>query len=346
MIDPLVRKNIRELEPYSNARAEEKEVEKPVYLNANESPYGIYNRYPDPVHLRLRQKISEIHGIDTDSIFLGNGSDEVIDMLIRVFCEPETDRIVVCPPTFTMYQTFAHILNVEVMDVLLLNERDLDEQKLLKLGENTQNKILFLCSPNNPTGMSIPQETISHLLTQWKGMIVVDEAYIQFSPHRSLVEKIEKYHNLVVLQTFSKAWGLAGLRLGICFAHPRVVSFLYKISNPYNINSYTQEQAILLLDKKNEIDEQVEIIKIERSRLYEVLSTLSYVEHVYPSDANFFLVRCTDSRSLHSHLLRNHILVRDMSGRLPQCVRITVGTPDENKKLIDALQTYHHTSRD
>ncbi len=339
-INTLIRKNIKELEPYSSAR-DEFQGKASVYLDANENPFpnGI-NRYPDPLQQELKNKIGSIKPINPNRIFLGNGSDEAIDLVIRAFCEPGLDNIVSIKPTYGMYKVCANINNIEYRDVLLTNDFLLDTDALLKKTDN-HSKIIFLCSPNNPTGNSLSVESIERTVSCFNGIVVLDEAYIDFSQQKSFLEKLATFPNLVILQTFSKAWGMAGIRLGMAFASEEIIGTLNKIKYPYNINILTQEKALEQLSLSTEkVRSNVSQIIQERKWLYDNLLQLGIVKHLYSSDANFILAKVVDARKIYNYLCDKEIIVRDRSNvaLCEGCLRITVGTTDENKTLVRALQ--------
>lgn len=341
-INKLLRKNIRELKPYSSARDEFK-GNASVFLDANENPNetGI-NRYPDPLQMQLKNKISEIKKITTEQIFLGNGSDEAIDLIIRAFCEPGKDNIVSICPTYGMYKVCADINNIEYREVLLNNDFSLNSSKLLKKTDK-DSKVLFLCSPNNPTGNSLETKEILNVLEDFNGIVVVDEAYIDFSSNESLIYSLRKYPNLVVLQTFSKAWGMAGIRLGMAYASTELIQVLNKIKYPYNLNILTQQKALKKIqEEKKNIDSVVANIIAERNKLSIELSGFNLVLKIYPSDANFLLIKVTNAKKIYNFLIEKEVIVRDRSNvdLCDNCLRITVGTSDENAELLKLLAEY------
>lgn len=337
----LLRKNILALKPYSSAR-DEFEGEASVFLDANENPFNQgLNRYPDPYQKLLKEKVSVLKGIPVNQIFLGNGSDEPIDILLRMFCQPGEDAIITLPPTYGMYKVSADIAGVQNIEVpLLLNFQPNPEEILKVAGAKT--KILFICSPNNPTGNHIEIEIIEEILQKFNGIVVVDEAYIDFSSNPSALYLLPSYHNLVVLQTFSKAWGLAGLRLGMAFSTPELISFMNKVKAPYNLNILTQQTASEYLDKKEKVLLDIETIIQERQNLAEGLSDFSFVQKIYPSDANFLLIKVVEPQKIYEFLVGHGIIVRDRSSVLncENTLRITIGTPEENQQLIDTLKKY------
>lgn len=341
-INKLIRPNIRNLVPYSSARDEFK-GEANIFLDANENSFGSpltkwYNRYPDPLQRKLKEKLSAIKAVPPSKIFLGNGSDECIDVLIRACCEPGQDNLIICPPTYGMYEVSANINNVQIKKVNLTPAFQLDLDALQE-AVDPQTKMIFLCSPNNPTGNSLNREDIEIVLNNFPGLVVIDEAYINFSRHRSFTLELDEYPNLVVMQTLSKAWGLAALRVGIAFASEEIIHVMNKIKPPYNINQASQELALQALEEVGQVNDMIKEIVRERETLQQTLLQLPMVEHIYPSDANFLLVKVDDPRGLYNYLLQSGIVVRDRSRveLCEGCLRITVGTPEENNTLVNAL---------
>ncbi|HEY9006718.1 histidinol-phosphate transaminase [Ohtaekwangia sp.] len=338
-INTLVRRNILTMKPYSSARDEFK-GEAEIYLDANENPYpSPYNRYPDPLQWQVKKELAAIKHVDPKNIFLGNGSDEAIDLLIRAFCEPNQDSILITEPTYGMYSVCAEVNAVNVQRVLLTPDFDIDLDAFPRTFDATT-KIIFLCSPNNPTGNLLDRDKILEVLKRFYGLVVIDEAYIDFAKSRSFVEDLAKYPNLVVLQTFSKAWGLAGLRLGMCFASEDIINILNKIKYPYNVNIRTQELALDALEKVQVVEEWVKEIIRQRIKLAKAFENLPITDQVYPSDSNFILVRVKDAPATYQYLLDHKIIIRDRS-RVTlcyNCLRITVGTPEENDRLLKALE--------
>lgn len=338
-INSLVRRNVLNMKPYSSAR-DEFHGEAEIFLDANENPYpSPYNRYPDPLQWKVKEKLAEIKKVKPTQIFLGNGSDEPIDLIIRAFCEPGHDSILITEPTYGMYKVCAEVNAVNVQQVLLTPDFDLDLEAIPNTFDATT-KVIFLCSPNNPTGNLLSRERIVEVLKRFYGLVVIDEAYIDFSKSKSFIQELNKYPNLVVLQTFSKAWGLAGLRLGMCFASEDIIHILNKIKYPYNVNARTQELALDALENAYRKDIWVDEILKEREVLERELKKLKIVDKVFPSDANFVLVRVNDAQSTYQYLMDNRIIVRDRSkvNLCYNCLRITVGTPEENKRLIESLK--------
>lgn len=338
-LDKLLRNNIKALKPYSSAR-DEFSGEADVYLDANENPFNKpYNRYPDPLQWAVKEKIASVKAVGPEKIFLGNGSDEPIDIILRAFCEPGVDNMVSIEPTYGMYQVAADINNVEVRKVKLDKEFGFSAQQLLDAA-NLYTKVIFICSPNNPTANLLDKTEIIKLLTGFDGLVVLDEAYIDFAPESSMLPDLDKYENLIVLQTFSKAWGMAGIRLGMAFAQPEIIRIFNKVKYPYNINMLTQKKALELLDHFQEKDEWVKIIIEERGKMIRKLFKLPFVQVVYPSDANFILVKMNDARGIYEYLTEKKIIVRDRSKIVlcDDCLRITIGSPKENRKLRKALK--------
>ncbi len=344
-LDSITRTNIKKLTPYSSAR-DEFSGEAKVFLDANENSLGSplikwYNRYPDPHQHLIKQKLSAIKGIASEHIFLGNGSDECIDLLFRCFCEPGKDNVIICPPTYGMYEVSANINDVEVRKATLLGDFQLDLIHLENLVDE-RTKLIWLCSPNNPTGNSLNRADIETVLNNFNGIVVVDEAYINFAKQKSLVQELEEYPNLVVMQTLSKAWGLAGLRLGMAFASTAIIELMNKVKPPYNIGQATQELVLQALEEVGQVNDMIKILVDMRSALAGVFESMPTVEKVYPSDANFILVKIKDARKVYEFLLTKGIVLRDRSNvkLCEDCLRITVGTEQENTVLIDAMQDW------
>lgn len=339
MID-LVRKNIKELKPYSAARYTES-AESYEYLDANENPFGEWNRYPDPLQKKLKKKISGFKNICDSKIFLGNGSDEIIDLVIRTFCEPGVDAILSPEPGYGIYKTYSQINNVSYIPVLLNGDFSLNVNTI-KQGITPNTKLIFLCSPNNPTGNCIPLSAIKSVLEIFKGIVFVDEAYIDFAEAKSAIELIDEYPNLIVSQTFSKAWGLAGLRLGMAFAQKEMVDILNKVKPPYNVDDFTQMYASKVIDEYDIVKEQIKYLNNQKNWLINELNNLSIISKVYPSDANFILIKTEFYRDMMIYLKENNIIIRDRSTQAlcEQCVRITVGSQTQNKLLINLLKNF------
>ncbi len=345
-IERLIQPHLLSLKPYSSAR-DEFEGEASVYLDANENNLGSlaagkgYNRYPDPHQTALKEKLALLKGLTPEQIFIGNGSDEAIDLLVRLVCKPGKDEILLLPPTYGMYEVSANIHNVGIQRVAL-DERFQPVFEKIGLKQTEQTKILFLCSPNNPTGNLIDPQTVEKLIQDFAGIVVVDEAYIDFTDTPSWSTRLAEFTNLVVLQTLSKAWGMAGLRLGMAFASPEIIGFLNKIKPPYNINAATQELVLNALDKTAQLKYMLQVIQQERIRLVEQFQELPLIQKVYPSDANFVLVQVPDANDLYQFLLEKGVVVRNRTNQTgcEGCLRITIGTPIENNHLLKSLKEY------
>lgn len=345
-LETLVRPNIRSLKPYSSARDEFK-GEANVFLDANENSIGSpllkwYNRYPDPMQWAIKEKVAAIKKVTKEQIFLGNGSDEAIDLLFRCFCEPGIDEVIICPPTYGMYEVSANINNTKINRVPLTEQFQLDLEAL-ELAIKPSTKIIWICSPNNPTGNSIDSADIELILNNFDGLVVIDEAYINFSKQKSWLADLNEYPNLVVLQTLSKAWGLAGIRMGMAFASTAIIGYLNKVKPPYNISQPVQELALKALDEIGQVNDMIMTLVNERKQMESLLLKISEVIHVYPSDANFLLVKVKDAGALYKHLVNHGIVVRDRSNveKCEGCLRITVGTPLENKKLLQSISNFN-----
>jgi histidinol-phosphate aminotransferase len=337
-LNSIIRKNIRNLVPYSSARNEFDGIGS-VLLDANESPYNQpYNRYPDPLQRDLKSKISIIYGVAENSIFLGNGSDEAIDLLIRAFCIPGKDNIISIDPSYGMYEVCAHINDTETKKVLLNPDFSLNSNAVMS-AVDAHSKLIFLCSPNNPTSNLLNREQILRIVNNFRGLVILDEAYIDFSGSNGLINDQRYYPNLVILRTFSKAWGLAGVRLGMAFGDPDIITVLNKIKYPYNINILTQKHVINCLDTSTKISKWIAEIIEQRNFLSVELKKFSFVEQVYPSDANFLLVKTTNPRDIYTFLRDDGLVVRDRSkvSLCEGCLRITIGNPKENSRLLKSL---------
>ena len=341
-LEQLVRKNIWDLAPYSCARDEYSGVDASVFLDANENPYNEpINRYPDPLQKQLKQEIAKVKGVSVDRIFCGNGSDEAIDLVYRIFCNPGVDNAVAIDPSYGMYKVCADVNNIEYRKVQLDNDFQFHAADMLQVADN-HTKLMFICSPNNPTGNDMSRAEVEQLLQQFKGIVVVDEAYIDFSEQPSFTQLLDKYPNLIVLQTFSKAWGCAAIRCGLAFASPQIIGLFNKVKYPYNVNLLTQQQALEALRNAQQTKEWVKILKEERTRLMQLFAELSLTDKVFPSDANFFLTRVSDANAIYKYLVGEGIIVRNRNSvtLCGNCLRITVGTPEENNTLIAALNKY------
>lgn len=341
-LEQLVRPNIWKLAPYSSARDEYSGKEAHVFLDANENPYnGPYNRYPDPLQRELKSVIKNVKGVPEDHIFLGNGSDEAIDLAYRVFCNPGRDNVVAIAPTYGMYQVCADINDVEYRTVLLDENFDFKASDLLAACDE-HTKIIWICSPNNPTGNSLNRDEILKVIEGFEGIVIVDEAYIDFSQQLSLRQELPSHPNLIILQTMSKAWGSAAIRLGMAFASKDIIDIYNKVKYPYNVNQLTQQQALEVLKDPFEVDKWVKILMAERARLMQSFQELPICEKVYKTDANFFLAKMTDANGIYNYLVDKGVIVRNRHKiQLCQnCLRITIGTRTENNELLSALRQY------
>jgi histidinol-phosphate aminotransferase len=372
-LDKLVRKNIKSLKPYSSARHEFK-GEASVFLDANENSYGSpilfpspkkinnplpfyegkgayradeaepgtrLNRYPDPLQWQLKFEIAKIKGVPAENIFIGNGSDEVIDLAYRIFCEPGKDNVIICPPTYGMYEVSANINDVAIKKVNLTQEFQLNTEGILNAAD-ANTKLIFICSPNNPTGNNMNRIDVELLLNNFSGIILIDEAYINFSRQKTFIQELIEYPNLIVMQTMSKAWGLAALRLGLCYASLDIIGLFNKVKPPYNINKASQHLALEALQQTGQVNNWIKEVVSERSKLEKILPKFSFVEKIYRSDANFLLIKVNDANMLYDYLSSKGIVVRNRSkeAMCENCLRITIGTPDENRTLIKALDLF------
>src|SRR5690242_578968 len=344
-IESLVRENIKKLKPYSSARSEFR-GNADVFLDANENSYGSpleenFNRYPDPLQWKLKQEISKIKGVPPQNIFIGNGSDEVIDIAFRIFCEPKTDNVIICPPTYGMYKVCANINDVEVREVLLTKDFQLNIEGIIS-AIDAHTKLLFICSPNNPTGNNFDRNDIEYLLNNFSGLVVIDEAYINFSTQKPFLQELTAHKNLIVMHTLSKAWVLAGLSLGLGFASELIIKLFNKVKPPYNINGSSQLLGIKALENISEVNQNIKNTVKERALLEKELKQFPFVKQIYPSDANFILIKVADADKLYHYLLMNRIIIRNRSSEplCENCVRITIGTQTENEKLLNALKNY------
>lgn len=341
-LQELVRPNILRLTPYSCARNEFNGMNAHVFLDANENPYNAnLNRYPDPLQEDLKKKIAKVKGVPAENIFLGNGSDEAIDLIYRIFCEPRVDNVVAIAPTYGMYEVCADINDVEYRPVLLNEDFQLDADKLLEACD-AHTKVIWICSPNNPTGNLLEHQQIEKVLTTFQGIVVIDEAYSDFAQERPFRYELANYPNIVVLNTFSKAWACAAIRLGMAFASNDIISLFNKVKYPYNVNLLTQEKAIEILHSPAKIQQWLSIITTERAHLLPAIGELPICQHIYPTDSNFFLVRVTDADDIYRYLVERGIIVRNRNrvALCGNCLRITVGTPQENCELLSALRQY------
>jgi histidinol-phosphate aminotransferase len=341
-LQQLVRKNIWELSPYSSARDEYSGKEAHVFLDANENPYNTpYNRYPDPLQRELKSVLKKVKGVPENMIFLGNGSDEAIDIAYRVFCNPGVDNVVAIAPTYGMYKVCADINDVEYRTVLLDDHYQFSADKLLAACD-ANTKIIWLCSPNNPTGNSLNRDEMLKVINQFEGIVIIDEAYIDFAQQLSMRQELVTHPNLIILQTMSKAWGSAAIRLGMAFASNDIINIYNKVKYPYNVNQLTQTQALSALKDLFEVDKWVRILLEERHRLIQAVQELPFVEEVFPTDANFFLTRVKDAQGCYDYLVNQGIIVRNRTRvqLCHNCLRITVGSHSENNELISALRQY------
>ncbi|EKB05348.1 histidinol-phosphate transaminase [Myroides odoratimimus CCUG 3837] len=337
-INELVRPNIKALSPYTSARDEYK-GDIGIFLDANENPYGIVNRYPDPYQVELKKTISQIKGGNPDQLFLGNGSDEAIDLAYRIFCEPSKDKAIVFTPTYGMYEVYANINAVELITLPLDNVFQIEQGLVEPYLEDPTVKLMFICSPNNPTGNLIEKETIISLLKRFKGIVIIDEAYIDFSKEASWLEELSQYGNLIILQTLSKGWGMAGLRIGMAWMSEEVLYYFNKVKSPYNLSISNQQQAIELLSDTVGFKERITLLLNEKERLIRELNTLSMTQFIYPSEANYLLVKFDKADRLYQELIDRQIVVRNRSKVVENTLRISIGTPEENNQLITALKT-------
>ena len=344
-INQIIRTNIKNLKPYSSARDEFK-GEASVYLDANENAFGsplpqAFNRYPDPMQYAVKMRLSEIKGVPARNIFLGNGSDEAIDILFRSFCEPGIDNVIIVPPTYGMYEVSANINNIALKKVPLTAAYQLNLEGIAEaIDKNT--KLIFICSPNNPTGNSINREDIETILTNFSGVVVIDEAYINYSRQKTFIQELTEYANLVILQTLSKAWGLAGLRIGMAFASEEIIEVFNRVKPPYNINEASQTLALEALQNTKQVNEWIKQTLIERDNLVVSIKKFDFVLEIYPSDANFILIKTTDANSIYKFLVEKGIIVRNRTNieLCEGCLRITVGTLLENEILINTLKSF------
>ena len=344
-LEQLVRENIKSLKPYSSAR-HEFEGKASVFLDANENPFGstlpeAFNRYPDPLQWQLKFQLARIKGVPAENIFVGNGSDEVIDLAYRIFCEPGKDNVIICPPTYGMYEVSANINNVGIKKVYLTRDFQLDVAAVLE-AIDANSKLLFICSPNNPTGNNMRRADVELLLNNFPGIVIIDEAYINYSDQKTFIQELTEYPNLVVMQTLSKAWGLAALRLGLAYASLDIINLFNKVKPPYNINLASQELALQALQHTDRVNDWIRIAVDERTRLANVFASFAMVEKVFNSDANFLLIKVKNPDALYQYLAQHEVVVRNRS-REPfceGCLRITVGTPEENNVLIELMEKY------
>lgn len=335
-LEKLVRPNIAALKPYSSAR-EDFTGEANIFLDANENPFGHLNRYPDPYQRKLKQRLAQLKGVSAENIFLGNGSDEIIDLLFRIFCRPGHDKALTFSPTYGMYQVSADINNVEIVKLALDEKFDLNQELVEKAMGIENLKLIFICSPNNPTGNALSRKYTAELLSRFNGIVVVDEAYADFNVQESWRKRIAHFPNLLVIQTLSKAWGLAGARIGMAFASAEMLAYFNKTKPPYNISQPNQQAALEALENTEEFERRVDLIRQEKVKMEKALSSLSLVNKVFPSEANFILVQVDDAPGLYQELVRKGIVVRNRHSLVNNCLRITIGSPAENETLLNAL---------
>ncbi len=335
----IVRPNVLGLTPYSCAR-DEFQGSDGVFMDANENPYGTLNRYPDPYQKELKKKISEIKGIPDGNIFLGNGSDEIIDLCYRVFCNPGKDKVLIFPPTYGMFEVSASVNDVSVIKVPLKEDFQINIEQVSIVIPDPEVKMIFICSPNNPTSNSMKQEDVEWIIRNFRGIVIIDEAYSDFSNERSFIRLVKDYNNLIVMQTFSKAMGLAAARVGMAFMDTEILSFFNKIKPPYNISTINQKVALSRLSQSEEMALLVRKIIDERERLKKEIAGFAFIEKIYPSDANFLLIKVRDATRLYKYLIDRNIIIRNRNSVIGNCVRITVGRKSENEQLIKSLKEY------
>jgi histidinol-phosphate aminotransferase len=344
-LNKLIRDNIKNLKPYSSAR-HEFVGNAAVSLDANENPYGSplpesFNRYPDPLQWQVKFQLARIKGVPAENIFVGNGSDEVIDLAFRIFCNPQKDNVIICPPTYGMFEVSANINDVNIKKVNLLPGFQLDVEGVLN-AVDANTKILFICSPNNPTGNNMNREDVEVLLNNFPGIIIIDEAYINYSTQKTFIQELTEYPNLIVMQTLSKAWGLAALRLGLCYASMDIIDVFNKVKPPYNVNKASQQLAVDALANTTQVNEWIKEVVAQKEMLIKELAAFPFIGYIYPSDANFFLMKVKDADKLYKYLSDNGVIVRNRSNEVncENCLRVTIGTPDENQQLINLLKSY------
>lgn len=339
-LENLVRPNILKLKPYSSARDEYK-GSTGVFLDANENPFGTLNRYPDPYQKEVKEKLSALKSIPVSQIFLGNGSDEVIDLVFRIFCTPGRDKALVFTPTYGMYEVSANINDTELLQLPLNSDFQIDKESIIPFLTDENLKLIFICSPNNPTGNSI--ENVDFILENFNGIVFVDEAYIDFSTQKSWVEKLSQYPNLIISQTFSKARGLAAVRVGIAYSSPEIIALFNKTKPPYNVSQLNQEAALIALLDAKKYQSEIKTILAEKERLEKEFLQLSLIKKIYPSDANFILVEVNDADGIYNNLVQQKIITRNRNSVIAGCIRITIGTTEENNQLIAALKAYKNS---
>lgn len=335
-INTHIRKNILELKPYTSARDEFFGTEG-IFLDANENPFGRLNRYPDPLQAELKKMISQLKAIPEQTIFLGNGSDEAIDLCFRIFCEPGEHKALIFTPTYGMYEVAAAIHNTEVIHVPLSKDFQIDLEKVKPVLKDEQLKLVFICSPNNPTGNHMREQDIDFILQNFNGIVILDEAYIDFSKRQSYLQKLSEFNNLVVIQTFSKAWGMAGARVGMAFAHEQIIGYMNKVKSPYNVSTLSQAAILSRISDLASFENELQVVLTERELLSSGLKEIKFVKKVYPSDSNFILIEVENADRIYQQLIRSKIVVRNRSNSIRNCLRITTGTPEENNELLTVL---------
>jgi histidinol-phosphate aminotransferase len=337
-LNKLVRENVKKLTPYSCAR-DEFNGKTGIFMDANENPYGNQNRYPDPYQKELKKEISKVKGIEEKKIFLGNGSDEIIDLCFRVFCNPGIDKALIFTPTYGMYQVSASVNDIEIVKIPLTGSFQIDIKKTEPFFSDKHLKLVFICSPNNPTANSMNYTDVEYIINKFNGIVVIDEAYIDFSEKPSFIKLVNKYPNLIIIQTFSKAFGLASVRVGMAFSDTAIIEYFNKVKPPYNISTINQKAVSGKIDQAEQFNRQVSRIKKERNRLSAILSKMNIIEKVYPSDANFLLVKVKNANYIYNELVSRNIIIRNRSNMIDNCVRITIGKKSENDRLINALKS-------
>lgn len=336
-ISKLVRKNILNLSSYSSAR-EDYVGKEGIFLDANENPYGTYNRYPDPYQTDLKRKLAVIKKCMIQQIFIGNGSDEVIDLAFRIFCEPNVDKALTFVPTYGMYEISAHTNSVEFIKIPLNDVFQIDRSSLVPHLSDKNLKLIFICSPNNPTGNLLKSDDIEFILANFKGIVIIDEAYIDYSTHQSFIEKLDVFPNLIVIQTLSKAWGMAGIRIGIGYMNEKILAFYNKVKLPYNVSSVNQAIALKTLENNEEFHERIDEILSEKNQLIQEFKQMNFIQKIHPTDANFILIETQNADKLYQKLIDHQIIIRNRNSIIKNCLRITVGKPEENLRLLSFLK--------
>ncbi len=336
-----VRENIKKLAPYSSAR-EEYSGKEGIFLDANENPFGTHNRYPDPYQKALKERLAELKHVSPNRIFVGNGSDEVIDLAFRIFCDPLKDKALTFTPTYGMYEVAANINAVELVKIPLTTDFQIDIEAVRPYLADEHIKLIFICSPNNPSGNLLNVNDIEYILQSFSGIVIIDEAYIDFASQPSFIQKLDQYPHLIVSQTLSKAWGLAGLRVGLAFMSEEILLYYNKVKSPYNVNSESQKIALETLDNEDIFIKNLQLLLSEREKMIESLRSLRFVKRIYPSDANFLLVEVEDANKIYEQLIDNKIVIRNRHSVVNNCIRITLGSPEENQKLLSVLNSLNN----